>query len=119
MTFFTPEMRRDPYPIYQRMRRDAPVLHYPPTDAWMLFGHDAVKRALTDHETFSSAVSGGTPARWLIFQDPPRHSKLRALVSAPNAGKAFDLGCKVREGLVSFLAREHPDALPKVRGVAA
>jgi cytochrome P450 len=88
MSFFTPEMRRDPYPIYQRMRRDAPVLHYPPTDAWMLFGHDAVKRALTDHETFSSAVSGGTPARWLIFQDPPRHSKLRALVSRAFTSRA-------------------------------
>ena len=88
MTFFTPEMRRDPYPAYQRLRRDAPVLHYPPTDAWMLFGYDAVKRALTDHEAFSSAVSAGTPARWLIFQDPPRHSQLRALVSRAFTSRA-------------------------------
>lgn len=43
--------------------------------------------------------------------------KLRALVSAHNAGKAFDLGCKVREGLYAFMAREYPDQLPQRRMV--
>jgi small-conductance mechanosensitive channel len=39
--------------------------------------------------------------------------KLRALVSARSAGQAFDLGCKVREGLYAFLAREYPHCLPR------
>ena len=41
--------------------------------------------------------------------------KLRALVSAGSAGQAFDLGCKVREGLYAFLAREMPGYLPQGR----
>jgi len=41
--------------------------------------------------------------------------QVRVLVSAADSGKAFDLRCRVREGLVAFLAREHPQALPVVR----
>jgi small-conductance mechanosensitive channel len=41
--------------------------------------------------------------------------QVRVLVSASNSGKAFDLRCKVREGLVGFIAREYPQALPVVR----
>jgi small-conductance mechanosensitive channel len=41
--------------------------------------------------------------------------QVRVLVSASNSGKNFDLRCKVREGLVAFLAREYPQALPVVR----
>jgi small-conductance mechanosensitive channel len=39
--------------------------------------------------------------------------KLRALVSARNSGQASDLGCKVREGLYAFIAREYPQCLPR------
>jgi cytochrome P450 len=38
-----------------------------------------VKRALTDHDTFSSQVPG--PGNWFLFLDPPRHTRLRALIS--------------------------------------
>jgi hypothetical protein len=41
--------------------------------------------------------------------------QVRVLMSAANSGKAFDLRCKVREGLASFLAREYPASLPRVR----
>lgn len=41
--------------------------------------------------------------------------KLRVLVSARSAGPAFDLGCKVREALFAFMAREYPQFLPQVR----
>ncbi len=41
--------------------------------------------------------------------------QLRALVSANNASAAWDLRCEVREKLVDFLQREHPQALPRVR----
>ncbi|MBB2900121.1 small-conductance mechanosensitive channel [Kineococcus radiotolerans] len=40
---------------------------------------------------------------------------LRVLVSADSGGELFDLRCAVREELVGFLRREHPDALPRVR----
>jgi small-conductance mechanosensitive channel len=44
-----------------------------------------------------------------------RTLKLRALVSARSSGMAGDLGYKVREGLLAFLAREYPECLPRVR----
>jgi hypothetical protein len=40
---------------------------------------------------------------------------LRALVSAKNSGEGWDLRCYVREKLVEFLQREHPDCLPRQR----
>jgi cytochrome P450 len=51
----------------------------PPFDGWMIFDFGGVKRALADQETFSSAVPA--PKNWFIFFDPPRHTKLRALIS--------------------------------------
>jgi small-conductance mechanosensitive channel len=45
-----------------------------------------------------------------------RALELRALVSARNAPDAWDLRCEVREALLGYLARHHPDALPRVRG---
>ncbi|MBE7368593.1 mechanosensitive ion channel family protein [Ramlibacter pallidus] len=47
-----------------------------------------------------------------------RAMQVRVLVSANNSGKAFDLRCKVREGVLAFLAREHPQSLPVVRAPA-
>lgn len=37
---------------------------------------------------------------------------VRALVSAEDAPTAWNLRCEVREGLIDFLRREHPEALP-------
>jgi small-conductance mechanosensitive channel len=44
-----------------------------------------------------------------------RAVQVRALVSAADAGKAWDLRCRVRETLVDYLQREWPDALPRLR----
>jgi small-conductance mechanosensitive channel len=41
--------------------------------------------------------------------------EVRILVSAADAGKAFDLRCEVREKLVDFIQRDYPNALPQVR----
>jgi cytochrome P450 len=75
--------RRNPYPLYAVVRRTAPVLRPARRGPWMLFDYDGVKRALTDHAAFSSDVSkaGFGTLGWFIFADPPRHTKLRALVS--------------------------------------
>jgi small-conductance mechanosensitive channel len=45
-----------------------------------------------------------------------RSLELRALMSASDASSLWDLRCEVRERLVEFVQREHPEALPKVRG---
>jgi len=45
--------------------------------------------------------------------------ELRCLASAPSAGAAFNLRCEIREKLVDFLQREHPEALPRRRADVA
>lgn len=77
---FSDDMRRDRYAFYEQMRSGSPV-HYvpPPFEAWMIFDYQEARRALTDHDTFSSQVP--TPPHWFIFIDPPKHTKLRALIS--------------------------------------
>lgn len=44
---------------------------------------------------------------------------LRALMSAPDSSTAWDLRCHVREQLVTWIAHEHPAALPAVREIHA
>jgi small-conductance mechanosensitive channel len=43
--------------------------------------------------------------------------EVRALVSATDPGKLSDLRCEVREGLIEFLCRNHPESLPRQRSV--
>lgn len=50
-----------------------------------------------------------------VVDTSERAMQVRCLVSAADAGKAWDLRCRVREALVDFLQREYPDALPRVR----
>ncbi len=44
-----------------------------------------------------------------------RTVEIRALMSAPDAGTAFDLRCEVREKLVRFVRDNYPEALPRFR----
>jgi small-conductance mechanosensitive channel len=41
--------------------------------------------------------------------------ELRILVSAPDASKAWDLRCHLREAMVSFVQRKYPRCLPRLR----
>lgn len=81
---FTEDMRRDPYPLYAGLRATTPVLHFAPANLWFVLGHADVKRVLTDHEVFSSNVGpsrGVSSFDWMLFADPPRHSRLRGIVT--------------------------------------
>jgi cytochrome P450 len=82
---FSDDLRRNPYPAYDQMRSAAPVFHVPPFDLWLIFDFEGVKRAYVDHDIFSSDLSHvpgqGNPGEWFIFFDPPRHTKLRALIA--------------------------------------
>ena len=74
---FSDDTRRNPYPAYDRIRSSSPVFQEPRSGLWMVFDYDGVNRVLTDHATFSSAYGPD----WIVFTDPPRHTKLRALIS--------------------------------------
>src|SRR5262249_53313555 len=72
----------------------------PGGDVWMIFDYAGVKRALQDHDAFSSraAPPGGGPLDWLIFFDPPRHTKLRALIMRAFTPRVVaDLEPRIRE----------------------
>jgi len=45
--------------------------------------------------------------------------ELRALMSAEDAGSAWDLRCHVREKLLSFVQQNYPESLPRVRAEIA
>lgn len=52
----------------------------------------------------------------LQVTDATEHAlELRALMGAHNSSAAWDLRCQVREALVAFLQREHPETLPHLR----
>jgi small-conductance mechanosensitive channel len=51
-----------------------------------------------------------------VVDTSERTMLLRALVSAANAPDSWDLRCEVRERLLAWLQREHPEALPRLRG---
>ena len=44
--------------------------------------------------------------------------ELRCLMSARSAAQTFDLRCEVREKLVEYLQKEHPEALPHSRQIS-
>jgi cytochrome P450 len=84
LNLFSDEVRRNPFPLYAHFRAACPVMLEPTSGVWMLFDYATVKRAFDDTETFVSdtASVGAHPAPpWLVFIDPPRHTKLRAIIS--------------------------------------
>ena len=94
INFLSADVRRNPYPAYDQMRRASPLLHVPAFDAWLLFDYEGVKQALNDHEAFTSRVG----PEWLLFSDPPRHTKLRALIMrAFTPGVVASLEPRIRE----------------------
>jgi cytochrome P450 len=87
---FSYEFHEDPYPIYRRLRDEAPLYRNERLDFWALSRFRDVLPALVDWETYSSAegimlerldprMLEATPM--MIFLDPPRHDRLRKLVS--------------------------------------
>lgn len=50
-----------------------------------------------------------------VTEHRPEALELRALLSARNAGDAFDLRCEIREAVLKFLRDEMPEALPRSR----
>lgn len=81
----------DPYPVYRRLRDEAPVYHNPELDFWALSRHADVALGFRDSERFSNSHGVSMdPAAWgphadrtssFLAMDPPRHTRLRALVS--------------------------------------
>lgn len=95
LSFLSDDVRRNPFAVYDQLRSGCPLLHHPQTDLRLVFDYATVKRVLSDHDAFTSAHG---PADWLIFTDPPRHTKLRALISKAFTPKSVtNLEPRIRE----------------------
>jgi cytochrome P450 len=84
------EINADPYPIYERLREEAPIYHNEPHDFWALSRHEDVQKALTNWQVFSSSrgdlldiLRAGVelPKGVVMWEDPPLHTTHRGLIS--------------------------------------
>lgn len=50
-----------------------------------------------------------------VTESGERAMQLRVLVSSADSSRNWDLRCKLREGLIDFIQRHHPDSLPRLR----
>jgi small-conductance mechanosensitive channel len=58
----------------------------------------------------------GRLASLQVVDASERAMQIRALVSAVDSSRQWDLRCRVREGLIAYLQRHYPEGLPRLRG---
>lgn len=80
------QIQVDPYPIYHWLREQEPVYHDEKLGFWALSRFEDVWDAHLDWETFSSARGPtlervAVPQPMMISTDPPKHTRVRQLVS--------------------------------------
>lgn len=101
------EIDADPYPIWRRLREEAPLYYNDKYDFYALSRFDDVERGLVDWQHYSSAK--GTLIELIkadidlgsgifIFEDPPSHDRHRSLLSRVFTPKKMNaIEPKVRE----------------------
>jgi hypothetical protein len=83
------KMHEDPYPVYKALRDEAPAYYNAEIGFWALSRHADVLAAFQDSRRFSSAFGVALEASRpeanetmsFLALDPPRHDRLRSLVS--------------------------------------
>ena len=68
-----------------------------------------------DRVVRSSPYWDGQVAQLQVSDATERTMQLRAIMTAADAGRAWDLRCDVRERLIDYLQRVHPGSLPRMR----
>ena len=84
------DVQTDPYPVYRRLREEAPLYYNENHDFYALSRYEDVEPGLVDHRTYISSRGGileliksgiDLPSGTLIFEDPPIHTAHRRLLS--------------------------------------
>ena len=86
------EFHENPYPLYARLRAEAPVFHVEPDDLWVVSRHADVHGVLRDDQSFSNRMgvsldaSAWSPDAYKVMSflalDGQAQTRLRKLVSA-------------------------------------
>ena len=123
---FSPEFAADRYPIYSRYLAAGPVHFGVPsapgsTGTWYVFAHDALTANLKDGRYVRELdkLMPGRPkpempepyrpfwemaSHWMLFKDPPDHTRLRAVVSrAFTPRRVRELATKIEASAHSLL----------------
>ena len=98
----------DPFPVYRRLRDEAPCYHDDDLDFWALSRYDDILSALHDPDTYCSrfgiTLEPGNPVPMLLTTDPPEHTALRRMVSrAFTPRRIADLEPSIRALSTSYL----------------
>ena len=101
------EINADPYPVYRRLRDEAPLYYNDTHDFFALSRFEDVEKGLLDAQTYISGkgavlevIRAGIdiPPGVIIFEDPPTHTIHRRLLSrAFTPRRVAELEPKIRE----------------------
>src|SRR6478735_978875 len=87
---YDPDLQWDPYPVFRRMREEAPLYYNAEHDFYAVSRFADVESVLKDPRTYSSARGGilelikmdmDLPSGVFIFEDPPIHTAHRGVLS--------------------------------------
>ena len=84
-------LQDDPYPVYARLRQEAPLYHNEEHDFWVMSRHEDINRAFRTDGVYSNRMgvsldaSAWNPQAHVVMSflgmDPPEQTRLRKLVS--------------------------------------
>ena len=87
---YRPDLGKDPYPTFKRMRNEAPLYHNAEYDFYALSKFEDIDKHFGNTEIFSSARSDimefirediDVPPGMFIWHDPPMHTAYRSIVT--------------------------------------
>jgi cytochrome P450 len=104
---YSVEINADPYPVYRRLREEAPIYYNEQHDFFAVSRFEDVEKGLLDAQTYISGRGAilevikaniEIPKGVIIFEDPPTHTIHRRLLSrAFTPRRVAELEPKIRE----------------------
>lgn len=134
--FFAPEVKTDPYPLYERLRSHAPVYFHSQLSCFVVTRYSEVLEGLR-HPNLSADRLGphfdrlqaagadlsllkDNIAQWALFIDPPKHTPIRTLISKAFAPRLIESMQPKIQSIVDELLEQvrGKDTLDVVRDLA-
>ncbi len=128
---YDPEFTANPHPWFHRLRAIDPVHFHTETGSWLVTRYDDVlgglhdRRYSADRFHLSSPEIQSSPllralGSMMLFQDPPAHTRMRALVSKAFTPRAVsDMRPRTHAIAVDLLTRDAEGELDVIRDFAA